>query len=97
MSEKTGTKEKKIYIRIVLDPQDPMDKIIIKELKKQRKKKIGRFVKFAVFCHIKGIDLSAPSPQQTNAQDSPAKTTKKTDPVVTRAIREIGETEDIEF
>jgi len=88
------TDKKKVYIRIILDPRDPMDMAIIKEIKKQRKKKMGQFVKFAVFCYIKGVDISSPLTRKAKAQEYSVKTTKETDPTVTRAIKEIG---DIEF
>lgn len=84
---------KKLHVRLVLNPQNPMDKAIIEELRKQRPKKNPWFIKFATFCYIKGVDIKVPSPTQSNVEE-PLSMKQGANPDISKTIQEI---EDVNF
>ena len=49
-------------VRLTLSWDDPLDRVIMEELKNQKKK--AKFVKLAVFCYIKGLVVEKGGPPE---------------------------------
>lgn len=61
-----GTSKQRV--RLILSWDDPLDRIIMEELRNQKKK--AKFVKMAVFCYIKGLVAEKGGPPER--KNSPA-------------------------
>ncbi|MFQ5585603.1 MAG: hypothetical protein ACE5GF_02090 [Thermodesulfobacteriota bacterium] len=55
-----GTSKQRV--RLILSWDDPVDRIIMEELKNQKKK--AKFVKMAVLCYIKGLVAEKKGPPE---------------------------------
>jgi hypothetical protein len=91
---KKGNGNKKLHVRLVLNPQNPMDKAIIEELRKQRPKKNPWFIKFATFCYIKGVDRRVPSPTESNVEERAPSIKQDVNSDISKTIQEV---ENINF
>jgi len=93
-NSKKGNGNKKLHVRLVLNPQNPMDKAIIEELRKQRPNKNPWFIKFATFCYIKGVDIKVPSSTESNVEEQALSMKQGANPDISKTILEI---EDVNF
>jgi len=55
-----GTSKQRV--RLILSRDDPMDRIIMEEIRKEKKK--SKFIKMAVFCYIKGLYVEKEKPPE---------------------------------
>jgi len=74
---------RKITIRVTLSPDNPLDKVVMEELERHRKR--AYFLKFAAFCYIQGIGIKRDESRTVGTGAPP----KEADPEISRAILEV--------